>query len=108
VLNATSTADFLGVEYEVVIVIGGVLSGVYGLHVLFSLFRHQNNSLELTYFAFCDAGWILATAALLLLGFITTTKGIVVSLIIALMVTYFGVNYLFEARRIKSTGDAHG
>lgn len=79
----------------------GIVTLLYGAHVLVSSLRARQSRGELLYFAFCDAGWVAVTALALAAGAITTASGAIAASALAGTVALFGVMYHREARRLR-------
>jgi len=77
----------------------GIVTLLYGAHVLASSLRTREVRGELLWFAACDAGWVVVTAAAILIGAISTAWGAVAAIALAAVVATFGVFYRREARR---------
>ena len=84
-------AAFLGSAPWLAISIIGALLIVNGLHLLWAA-KRTPAKWEVIYFSVGDFLWLLATIVLIATGFwITTTKGIIVAILVALMVGLFGL-----------------
>ena len=79
----------------------GVVTLLYGAHVLVSSLRARQSRGELLYFALCDAGWVAVTVLALAAGAITTASGALAAGALAAAVAIFGVIYHREARRLS-------
>jgi hypothetical protein len=79
----------------------GIVTLLYGAHVLVSSLRARQSRSELLYFALCDAGWVAVTVLALAAGAITTASGSVAAGALAAAVTLFGLRYHREARRLR-------
>lgn len=74
-----------------------------GLHLLWASTQDKPNKLLILYFSMGDLLWAAGTAVLLGLGiWITTTAGIIASVLVALMVTLLGILQLLKLKTIEA------
>lgn len=87
----SSTSSFIGNNIVWLIQVVGAILVINGLHLMYASKREKPVCPEVLYFILGDFLWVLGTIGLILGGLIiTSTKGIIVSLIIAIMVATFG------------------
>jgi len=85
-------AQMLGNANSVAVLVVGICLFFNGVHLVFASMRHSLRCYEITYFALGDFGWVIATALMIAFGAgITSTAGITIAILIALMVGVFGL-----------------
>jgi len=98
-LNSNNNAPFP----EIVLQGLGVVLIFNGLHLLWASTLKKPNKFLIYYFSMGDFLWTAGTVVLLGLGiWITTTVGIIASVIVALMVTLLGILQLLKLKTIKT------
>lgn len=91
----TKSLDFL-------ISILGFTLLLFAIHLICASFRKLLIKNEILYFALGDILWVALTIILLLFSDITTsTRGVIASLLVALMVGAFGLMQMIYAKRIN-------
>jgi len=94
-LLSGSVNEFIGNDYKWVIPYIGAALLFNGLHLLIASNRKSPVRAEILYFVLGDFLWVMGSIALVLMGVgITSTYGIIVSLLISAMVGSFGVMQL--------------
>jgi hypothetical protein len=87
----TQTSDFIGNSITWLVQLIGAALLFNGLHLIYASKRKNPICPEILYFILGDFLWVLGTLAFVLTGIvITSTQGIIVSLLIAVMVGFFG------------------
>jgi len=98
-LNSNNNAPFP----EIVLQGLGVVLIFNGLHLLWASTLKKPNKFLIYYFSMGDFLWTAGTVVLLGLGiWITTTVGIIASVIVALMVTLLGILQLLKLKTIET------
>ncbi|WP_293751664.1 hypothetical protein [uncultured Paraglaciecola sp.] len=94
-LMSTEVASFLGQNKaapELLLLVLGLILLTNGLHILWVSWQLKPNKYLVLYFAVGDFIWVVASIILVSQGmWITTTLGIFISLLVAMMVGTFGV-----------------
>jgi hypothetical protein len=94
-LMPTEVASFLGQNKaapELLLLVLGLILLTNGLHILWVSWQLKPNKYLVLYFAVGDFIWVVASIILVSQGmWITTTLGIFISLLVAMMVGTFGV-----------------
>lgn len=97
-------ATYLGGEDpmpELVLLTLGAVLMINGAHLIWASLQEEPNKFLILYFSFGDFLWAIGSAVLLLLGlWITTTIGIIATILIAVMVTLFGVLQIIKRREM--------
>lgn len=76
---------------------------VNGLHLIWASLKPRPSKLLVLYFSIGDYIWVLASISLLLLGvWITTTAGVITTLIVSTMVGVFGTLQIIKRKEIGS------
>lgn len=121
VLNATSCITFgflfilfdsevnayIGNTYTWLLPAIGVVLLFNGLHLLIASKRKQPIFSEIVYFVLGDAAWVGASIILVFLDLvITSTLGVITSLLVALMVACFGMLQIVGYKKVCITKNA--
>jgi hypothetical protein len=101
-LRPAGTARFLGTDQVALVLLLGIVTAAYAVHVLGSMLRRAPRRAELLYFAACDAAWVLVAVGAILAGTITTARGVVAALALAAAVCLFGWRYATAAAAIPT------
>ena len=104
-LKASAVTTFLAVDNPappITVVIVGVILVFNGFHLLWSSIQPNINKCLVAYFSLGDALWVAISLSLVIFSlWITTTQGIIATILIALMVGAFGVAQWLLLRRLK-------
>jgi len=96
------TALFLGGDEpaaEIVFSLLGAILLFNGLHLIWASFKPLPSKFLILYFSIGDFIWAILSFALLFFGiWITTTVGAILSILVALMVTTFGVLQMIKRK----------
>ncbi len=99
-------AVFLGSDTlfpELILQILGAVLVFNGLHLIWASLQQTPNKWLILYFSFGDFLWAIGSSVLLLMGlWVTTMPGIISTILIALMVTVFGIMQIIKRREICS------
>jgi len=100
----TAIAVFLGGEMPlpsfILQILGGVLV-INGAHLVWTSFIEEPNKFLILYFSFGDFLWMIGTKVLIAMGVgITTGAGIITAILIAIIVTIFGVLQIIKRREM--------
>jgi hypothetical protein len=102
-LMPIEVATFLGGNKpapELVLLILGLILLGNGLHILWASSRSKPNKYLILYFAMGDFIWVIMSLMLVSLGiWITTPPGIFITLLVAMMVGFFGVLQIVNNKR---------
>jgi hypothetical protein len=75
-----------------------------GLHLIWASFKLMPSKLLVLYFSVGDFIWVISTSYLLLTGlWITTSKGIAVTLVVSLMVGFFGLLQMIKRKEVDNS-----
>jgi len=101
---------FLSTDIQVpktVLLILGAGLIVNGLHLIWASLKPTPSKLLVLYFSVGDYIWVLASISLLLLGiWITTTVGVITTLIVSVMIGIFGILQMLKRKQIGSFQEA--
>jgi len=97
-------AKYLGGEDPmpelVLLTLGGVLM-INGVHLIWASLQEEPNKFLILYFSFGDFLWMIATLVLIGLSlWITTPAGIIAAILIAIVVTVFGILQIIKRREM--------
>ena len=83
-----------------IIILGAVLL-LNGIHLLWASFREYPSKYLILYFSAGDFIWTICSIVLLILGtWITTTLGVITSILVAVMVSVFGLLQIIKRREM--------
>ncbi|MBO1255895.1 hypothetical protein J3L16_09390 [Alteromonas sp. 5E99-2] len=106
IFNASTIANFLTVDNSIplmVLKVVGLILVLNGIHLLWSSTRQRIKKWLMVYFCLGDMLWVITSLALVIFGlWITTIQGIVATIIIAIMVGYFGVMQWFLDKQTRT------
>ena len=98
-----SVNSFIGNSVNWLIPVVGIVLIFNGCHLLLACKREKPICPEILYFVVGDFAWVLISVVLIVLDIvITSSQGIVVSLLIAAMVGLFGVLQILGYKKICS------
>ncbi|WP_426357780.1 hypothetical protein ACPUVO_15170 [Pseudocolwellia sp. HL-MZ19] len=102
-------AVFLGGDThfpELILQILGVVLVINGLHLIWASLQQTPNKWLILYFSFGDFLWAISSSFLLLMRlWITTMAGIITTILVALMVTVFGIMQIIKSREMCNFHD---
>ena len=103
-LKPTEVAAFLGRDTpapDAVLLVLGVVLMANGFHLLWASVKPLPSKLLVLYFSIGDFIWVFVSISLVILGiWITTESGAAASILVAMMITAFGVLQIAKRKEI--------